>query len=118
MNLLRYYEFISDTWVGFNIEHRLQGFIMDRIPLVRKLKLRLVYGGKMVVGTLASKHKSEMELPSFSHTLSFTKPYAEVSIGVENVLKYIRIDAIWRLTYLNHQDITKFGVKFVFTGDF
>ncbi|MFD1553924.1 hypothetical protein DNU06_14035 [Putridiphycobacter roseus] len=118
MNLLRYYEFISDTWIGLNVEHRLQGFIMDRIPLVRKAKLRLVYGGKMVIGTLSNKHESEMLFPSFSNTLSFSKPYAEVSVGVENVLKFIRIDAIWRLTYLNHQDITKFGVKFVFTGDF
>jgi len=60
----------------------------------------------------------QMVLPEYTYQLSFLKPYAEASIGVENILKFIRIDAIWRLSYLNHADITKFGVKFTFTGDF
>ena len=34
-NLMNYFEFVSDTWVGVNFEHRLQGVIFDRIPLVR-----------------------------------------------------------------------------------
>ncbi|MDX1349983.1 MAG: DUF5686 family protein [Putridiphycobacter sp.] len=118
MNLLNYYEFVSDTWIGFNFEHRLQGFVLDRVPLVRKLKLRLVYGAKAVVGSIEQKHQSEMLLPNYTYELSFTKPYTEASIGVENILKFIRVDAIWRLSYLNHTDITKFGVKFTFTGDF
>ncbi|MFK8044520.1 MAG: DUF5686 family protein [Crocinitomicaceae bacterium] len=118
MNLLRYYEFISDTWVGVNFEHRLQGFILDRVPLVRKLKLRAVYGGKAVIGYIASKHRAEMILPAYTYQLSFSKPYAEASVGIENIFKFLRIDAIWRLTYLNHPDITKFGIKFTYTGDF
>lgn len=118
MNLLNYYEFISDTWIGANYEHRLQGFILDRIPLVRKLKLRLVYGAKAVIGNISEKHQTEMILPSYSYQLSFSKPYAEASIGIENILKFVRVDAIWRLSYLNHPDINKFGVKFTFTGDF
>lgn len=118
MNLLNYYEFISDTWIGINFEHRLQGFVLDRVPLVRKLKLRLVYGAKAVVGNIHQKHQSEIIFPSYSNALSFSKPYAEASVGIENILKFVRVDAIWRLSYLNHSDITKFGVKFTFTGDF
>ena len=118
MNLLRYYEFISDTWLGINYEHRLQGFVMDRIPLVRKLKLRLLFGAKAVIGSINNKHQAEMILPSYTYQLSLTKPYAEAHIGVENILKFMRVDAIWRLSYLDHSDITKFGVKFTFTGDF
>ncbi len=117
-NLLRYYEFVSDTWVGVTFEHKLQGFVLDKIPLVRRLKWRLVYGGKAVVGSFDNKHLSEMLLPTYTSTLSMTKPYIEVSAGVENIFKFIRIDAIWRLTYLNSPNVTKFGVKFTFTGDF
>lgn len=118
MNLMNYYEFISDQWIGANFEHQLQGFILDKIPLVRKLKWRLLYGGKIVFGKLKVKHESEMLIPTYSHQLSYTKPYSEVHLGVENILKFIRVDAIWRLSYLNHEDITNFGVKFTFTGDF
>ncbi len=118
LNLLNYYEFISDTWIGFNFEHQLKGFVLDRIPLVRKLKWRLVYTGKAVVGSIDPKHSAEMIIPDYSYSLSFTKPYMETSIGIENIAKFIRIDAIWRLSYNYHPDITKFGVKFTFTGDF
>jgi hypothetical protein len=117
-NLLNYYEFVSDTWVGVTFEHQLQGFILDKVPLIRRLKWRMVYSGKAVIGTFNSKHLTEMILPTYTQTLSFNKPYAEASVGIENIFKFIRIDAIWRLTYLNSPNITKFGVKFTFTTDF
>ena len=40
-----------------------------------------------------------------------SKPYVEVSAGVENILKVIRVDAMWRLSYLNNPNIEKFGVR-------
>lgn len=117
-NLLNYYEFVSDTWVGVNFEHRLQGLILDKVPLIKKLKWRTVYAFKAVIGSFDDKHLSVMNLPSYTSQLSLTKPYMEASVGVENIFKFIRIDAIWRLSYLNTPDVRKFGVKFTFTGDF
>ena len=120
-NLMNYYEFISDEWVGINFEHHLQGLIWDRVPLIRKLALRTVYGAKAVVGRYNTKHNSELILPFYSH--AFTSPYYEASVGLENILKFIRVDAIWRLSYRDHVDlygdpINNFGVKFTFTADF
>ena len=121
MNLLNYYEFISDEWVGVNFEHYLMGLIMNRIPLIRKLELRLLYSFKMVVGRYNDKHNAEMLLPFYSH--KFAYPYYEVSVGFENILKFIRVDAIWRLSYRDHvnlygEPIANFGVKFTFSSDF
>ncbi len=120
-NLMNYYEFISDQWVRVLFEHHMQGFIMDRVPLVRKLKLRLVYSGKMVIGSYSEKHNKELLLPFYSKELS--SPYYEVGVGLENILKFIRVDAIWRLSYRDNVDlygdpISNFGIKFVFTSDF
>jgi len=117
-NLMNYFEFVSDTWMGVNFEHRLQGVIFDRIPLVRKLKLRTVYSLKGIVGDFNSKHIEKMNLPTITKKLSYTKPYAEINIGIENIFKYIRIDAIWRLTYLDSEENSNFGVKFMFTRNF
>jgi len=117
-NLLNYYEFVSDTWVGVNFEHRLQGLILDKVPLIRKLKWRTVYNFKAVIGTFNQKHLTEMLLPTYTNQLLFTKPYMEVGVGIENIFKFIRIDAIWRLSYLDTPNAQKFGVKFTFTGDF
>ena len=120
-NLMTYYEFISDEWVGFNFEHRLQGFLMDRIPLIKKLKLRAVYNAKMVIGNYNSKHDASLLLPSYSNRL--TKPYAEVGVGIENIFKFIRVDAVWRLSYRDHinsqgDPVRNFGVMVLFTSDF
>jgi hypothetical protein len=120
-NLMTYYEFISDQWLGFNFEHRLQGFIMDRIPLIKKLKLRALYNAKMVIGSYNAKHDATLLLPSYSNRL--TKPYAEVGVGIENIFKFIRIDAVWRLSYRDHLNsqgnpVRNFGVMFMFTSDF
>ena len=120
-NLMNYYEFISDQWVRVLFEHHLQGVVMDRIPLIKKLKLRLVYTGKMVIGSYNIKHNKEMLLPFYSQSLS--SPYYEVSVGLENILKILRVDAVWRLSYRDNLDlygqpIPNFGVKFVFTSDF
>ena len=38
-------------------------------------------------------------------------PYTEVGYGVENILKFIRVDFIHRLTYLQEYN-RKFGVRF------
>ncbi len=117
-NLMNYFEFVSDSWIGLNFEHRLQGLLLDRIPLIRKLKLRTVYSFKSVIGSFNDKHLKTTNLPKNTKQLSFTKPYIEMNVGIENIFKYIRIDAIWRLTYLNSEESSKFGVKFMFTGNF
>lgn len=121
MNMLNYYEFISDQWVGINFEHYLMGLIMDRIPLIKKLEWRIVYSAKMLIGTYNPKHETEMLLPFYSH--KFSSPYYELSAGFENIFKFIRVDAIWRLSYRDHvnlygEPIKNFGVKFTFTSDF
>ena len=50
---------------------------------------------------------------SFSdfYTLSYDKPYAELSYGIENIFKFFRVDLVHRLTYLDHPDTRKFAVK-------
>jgi len=117
-NMMKYYEFVSDTWLGFNFQHQLQGFILDRLPLIRKLKWRSVYGLKAVVGHYSPKNSKDIILPSYSHTLNSLKPYAEATLGIENIFKILRIDAIWRLTYIDNPNASRFGVQFRFIGDF
>ena len=38
-------------------------------------------------------------------------PYMEAGIGIENMFRYFRIDAIWRLTHLNAYPERNFGWK-------
>jgi hypothetical protein len=40
------------------------------------------------------------------------KPYMELGYGVENIFKFLRVDFVHRITYLDRPDIRKFGILF------
>jgi hypothetical protein len=53
-----------------------------------------------------------------SYALDSDKPYVEVSVGVHNIFKLLQVEYVRRLSYLEHPDINKrglrLGVKFSF----
>lgn len=108
-NMMNYYEFVSDEYISLWTEHHFQGFFLNRIPLLRKLEWREVVSAKGVIGNLSDKHRAELSFPEGLTNL--TKPYYEAGLGIENIFKFFRVDAYWRLSYLNHEDIQKFGLR-------
>ncbi len=113
-NKMNFFEFISDQYVSGLIENHWDGLFMDRIPLIKKLKLRLVTTGRLVYGQLSPRHSEEMRIPTFTKKFG-TTPYVEVGMGIENILKLGRVDVFWRLTHLDPgvkvTDIAAFGVR-------
>ena len=92
------------------MEHHFQGFFLNKIPLFRKLKWREIVGLRLLEGSYdASKHTSLM-LPPGMNSLTRT-PYIETSAGIENILKVLRVDAVWRLNY-NYPGSTRLGLLF------
>lgn len=115
-NKLNYFEFISDKYVTGVIEQRWQGLLFDRIPLVKKLKWRLVTTGRIAYGSIDAKHTGEMLLPSF--TKQFGKiPYTELAVGIENIFKVGRVDLVWRVTHLD-PGMSPLGIRARFTFGF
>lgn len=108
-NMMNYYEFVSDAYVNLFAEQHFQGFFLNRIPLIRRLHLREVVSCNIVAGRLDDSHRTVMEFPANLHALD--KPYYEASAGIENIFRFIRVDAIWRLSYLDQQNVQKFGVR-------
>lgn len=108
-NMMNYYEFASDQYVSLFLEHHFQGFFLNRVPLFRKLKWREVISGKGLIGSLDKRNLSVMDFPLGLTNVS--KPYVELGAGIENIFKVIRIDAMWRLSYLDHPNIEKFGIR-------
>ncbi len=99
-NMLNYFEFISDKYVGGFVENHWEGLFFDRIPLIKKLKLRLVTSGRITYGAISARNISEMELP-VDTKLFGSIPYAEAAVGIENIFKVGRVDLVWRLTHLD-----------------
>ena len=43
---------------------------------------------------------------------TLAKPYLEVGVGVENILKILRVDFLWRLSYVNGEYIDAYKQRF------
>ena len=109
-NLMNYYEFVSDQYVSLSVTHHFEGFFLDKVPLMRKLKWREVATLKAAYGSYKEESLDIMVDKTAFSTLS-AKPYAEVGFGVENIIKILRFDFIYRLSYLDNPDIAKFGIR-------
>jgi hypothetical protein len=107
-NKMNYYEFISDAYISVYYSHHFDGFFLNRIPLMRELEWREVVYFRGLVGELSTKNKLYSRFPDNSGWLN--EPYYEAGIGVENIFKVLRVDAGWRLSYLDNPDISKFGL--------
>ena len=108
-NMMNYFEFVSDQYLSLSLAQHFNGFFFDRIPLLRKLKWREVVLGKGVIGSLRDENRKEMYLPENMNSLN--KPYMEAGAGIENIFKILRVDALWRLSYLDNPNIQKWGVR-------
>lgn len=116
-NLMNLFEFVSDQYVSFNYEHHFGGAFFNRIPYVKKAKLRFFVTGKSVWGSISNNHLSlipttdELGIPVTQFYLLNKEPYVEVGYGIENIFSFGRIDFIHRMTHLDNPGISKFGIK-------
>lgn len=116
-NTMNYFEFVSDRYVALRAEHHFDGFFFNKIPLFKKLKWRELIGINAIYGSFSDENLTEMLLPQYTYGFD-TKPFAEAYVGIENIFKFVRIDAIWRLTYLDHPRTQNFGVLIGFDIQF
>lgn len=120
-NLMNFLEFVSDQYVSLNIEHCFNGFILNEVPLLKKLKLRELVTCKVLYGGINKINNPDYQTDLFKFpvdnngvplTYTFAKqPYIEAGIGISNILKVLRIDLIKRFTYLNHPNVSSLGIR-------
>lgn len=123
-SLLDPVEFVCNQSITWDISYHLNGLILNRIPLLNKLRLREFVTFKGVWGTLSDDSNPAKGVkeglflfPSTSYELS-KKPYMEVGVGLDNVLRLFRISYVWRLTYKDHVGVPPHGFRFALHLDF
>ncbi|MBN9295888.1 MAG: carboxypeptidase-like regulatory domain-containing protein [Filimonas sp.] len=127
-NLMNFLEFVSDHYAGVNVDHYFNGLLFNRVPLLKKLKLREVLAGKVLYGGVRSEnnpannsnlYKFPTDENGTTTTFSLNDgPYVEGSVGIANIFKVLRVDYVRRFTYLEHPDIAKWGIRVRFKFDF
>ncbi len=121
-NLMGFTEFTSDQFVSMSYRHRFEGKLLNHVPLIRALKLRLVGEAKILYGGMRQEN-IDIIVPIFDDTgneieqfamLKNDLPYIELGYGIENIFKILRVDFFHRLTYTDRPNVRNFGVKIGF----
>jgi hypothetical protein len=120
-NFMNFLEFVSDKYASLNIDHCFNGFILNKIPLLKKLKLREIVTCKILYGGLGKNNNPDYQndlfkFPVGDNNVPFTytlgeKPYIEAGIGLSNIFRIFRVDLVKRFTYLNNPDISDLGIR-------
>ena len=112
-NTMNFMEFVNDEYLSVKWTHFFKGAIFNKLPLLKNLKVREVVGIKAIMGRLTDVNNPEIDkyllkLPTdldgnpTTHILNET-PYIEASVGVTNILKFLRVDLVKRLNYLDEK---------------
>ena len=129
-NLINNMEFMNDRFVSVALQWDLSGKLFNRIPLLKHLKWREVIGFKTLYGALTDKNNPYkqagggelFDFPSRNGMpTSFVMgdaPYMELNVGIHNIFKFLRVDYVRRLNYLDLPNVKKNGVRFVLQFDF
>ena len=125
VSMMKDWEFLSDRQVFWSLAWDMNGKLLNRIPLIKKLKWREYVAVKGVWGQLTDKNnptKNTQDDVIFkfpNNSYAFGKaPYWEVAAGVHNIFKFFGIDYVRRINYLDHVDTDKWGVRFGFLMSF
>ena len=127
-NMINNMEFLNDRYASLQLTWEMGGKILNRIPLLRKMKMREIIEFKTLWGTLSDKNNpflaenlgssKLMVFPENSFVMDGHKPYMEWAIGVQNILSLIQIEYVHRINYLDLPTASKHGIRLTITPTF
>lgn len=112
-NLLHFASFAHNLYTNAHLYVNGGGVLLNRVPLVRKLKLYEIVSFKGHIGELNNSYQPVFDLPSYYSNES-NKPYAEIGFGITNIFKVLRIEYVRQLTntYVGSGFADKGGIRF------
>ena len=117
-NTMNFNEFASDRFMSLRYRQSFEGFLFNSIPLVKKLKWRMVGNANVLLGSVRDQNlfnlpqttPDGMILGSFGR-LDPKVPYVELGYGIENIFRFFRVDFFHRMTYLDMPEAKPFHIK-------
>ena len=127
-SMMKNMEFLSDRYAYASVSWDLSGKLLNRLPLIKRLKWREYVAVKAMWSTLTDKNNPFLQqnandallfqFPEESRIMDKQTPYVELVAGVHNIFKFFGVDYVRRLTYINEPGIHRNGVRFSFMISF
>lgn len=125
-NQMKYGEFVLDEALEVFVGYHMNGLILNKIPLLKKLEWRTVITAHAAFGSFNEKKNGIYDplnnpdgilsdsingnpLTPFN-TLTYDKPYIELSYGIENIFRFLRVDLVHRLSWLENPGTQRFAI--------
>ena len=133
--LMKPMEFINDQALTWDLTYWGNGILMNRLPLIKRLRLREVLTLRGIWGSLSDKNNpaqlsvvSSQSSVDGSYLFLFPadalcqpmgdKPYMEAAVGLDNIFTILRVDYVWRLTYRENAGSDRHGIRIQFHFNF
>ncbi len=116
-SLMNPMEFANDRYASVDMTYWGNGILFNRLPLVKRLKLREVITFKGLMGGLSDRNNPALNENLFRFPkaadprIMTSTPYMELGVGIDNILTILRVDYVWRLTYRDTPDADKSGLR-------
>lgn len=127
-SMMRNMEFLNDRYAFWSVAWDMNGKLLNRVPLIKKLKWREYVAFKGMFGTVTDKNNPFLAqnlgddllfaFPTGAHVMDKNVPYMELVAGVHNILKFFSVDFVHRFNYNGHADVRKNGIRFGFAMSF
>lgn len=122
-SLINTMEFINDRYASLMLSWDMNGKILNRIPLAKKLYWREYIGVRMLWGDLSDKNNPYlpenagntrlMYFPNDTYSIMDpNRPYMEMVVGVHNIFKFFRVEYVKRLTYKGLPSAPHWGMRY------
>lgn len=95
-NMMNKFEFIHDRYAGINFEHNFGNGIFRFIPFTRKLKFRQLWTAKLLWGSISDANYLLNKNSGLNFESLNGRTYLELGTGIDNILKVLRFDFLWR----------------------
>lgn len=122
-NMINNIEFLNDRYASLDVAWDLNGKILNRIPLLKKLKWREYIGVKTLWGKLTDRNNPTLlanaadpmlwTFPVGSYVMDPKRPYVELIAGVHNIFKILHVEFVHRCNYTHLPTAKRNGVRFM-----
>ena len=122
-NMINNMEFLNDRYASLDVAWDLNGKILNRIPLLKKLKWREYIGVKTLWGKLTNRNNPTLlanaadpmlwAFPVGSYVMDAKRPYVELIAGVHNIFKILHVEFVHRCNYTHLPTAKRNGVRFM-----